>query len=108
MTARREDVFKMVRDAERRAEERIAEARKRADEIRSAGVKEGIKITESAEQEAARIYKSMIDEKRVQLEAKRKGMMSKGEEEARRIRTQGASNLPKAVEALISKLESEG
>lgn len=107
MTARREDVFKMVRDAERRAEERIGEARKRVDEMRSAAVKEGIEITKSAEQEAGRIYESILEEKRVQLEAKRKGMMSKGEEEARRIRTLGASNLPKVVEALISKLESE-
>jgi vacuolar-type H+-ATPase subunit H len=107
MTVKREDVISMVRDAEARSAERIENAKKRAEEMRSAAVREAMAIRGEAEQRARDLHEKIIGEKRMEIEKKRKEVLARGEEEARGIRTHGTSNLPKVVDILLSKLESE-
>lgn len=107
MTAKREEVIDSVRNAEARSAERIENARKKAEEMKNAAVREAMAIKASGERGAREAYQKIIDAKKMEIEEKRKAILSMGEGEAREIRSHGASNLPKALDILLSKLESE-
>jgi len=107
MTAKRGDVIDIVREAESRSAERIESARRRAEEMKSSALREAAAIREEAERKAREAYLAIIEGRRVKIEEIRRATLTKGEEEAMAIRALGTSNLPRAVDVLLSRLGSE-
>jgi len=108
MAAEREDILRVVRRAESDSEKKIAEAKRRADEIIKKGIIESSGIIRRAEKEGESIYNTILEEKVSQLEEMKKGMRSSAEDDVRKMKADVESRIPRAIDLLLTKLDSWG
>jgi len=101
----RAEILVKIKDAESRAKDNIIEAEEKSKVIVATARKESIRTIREAEEGMKADRDSTLAQERVKIASQRKDLMTKGEEEAEKLKVKAANNIPRAKNHLKERFE---
>ena len=101
----RAETLLKIKEAEAKAKEIITEAEEKQNAIATSARRDAVRMVQDADDRMKAEYDSAFAQEKARIATQREGLLRKGREEAERLKSKAAGNVPKAKAQLKDRFE---